>query len=96
MRAESPLLELKPKHRFINPELLRRALTHGSLACETRRSLRMRRLILNGLLAIGAGGTCLMAQAAKAPTPKSKAEMEAVLALQAAAHGLSDFQHTLI
>ena len=36
MRAESAILELKLKHRFSNPELLRRALTHSSLACETR------------------------------------------------------------
>jgi ribonuclease-3 len=36
MRAESALLELKLKHRFTNPELLRRALTHSSLACESR------------------------------------------------------------
>jgi ribonuclease III len=36
MRAEPALLELKLKHRFSNPELLRRALTHSSLACETR------------------------------------------------------------
>ena len=36
MRAEPALLELKLKHRFTNPELLRRALTHSSLACETR------------------------------------------------------------
>jgi ribonuclease-3 len=36
MRAEPALLELKLKHRFTNPELLRRALTHSSLACEAR------------------------------------------------------------
>jgi ribonuclease-3 len=36
MRAEPALLELQLKHRFTNPELLRRALTHSSLACETR------------------------------------------------------------
>ena len=36
MRAEPALLELKLKHRFTNPELLRRALTHSSLASETR------------------------------------------------------------
>jgi ribonuclease-3 len=36
MRAEPALLELRLKHRFTNPELLRRALTHSSLASETR------------------------------------------------------------
>jgi ribonuclease-3 len=36
MRADSVLLELRLKHRFGNPELLRRALTHSSLASETR------------------------------------------------------------
>jgi ribonuclease-3 len=36
MRAEPALLELKLKHRFNDPELLHRALTHSSLACETR------------------------------------------------------------
>ena len=36
MRAEPALLELKLKHRFDNPELLHRALTHSSLASETR------------------------------------------------------------
>jgi ribonuclease-3 len=36
MRAEPAILELKLKHRFANPELLRRALTHSSLASETR------------------------------------------------------------
>ena len=36
MRAEPAVLELKLKHRFANPELLRRALTHSSLASETR------------------------------------------------------------
>ena len=36
MRAEPALLELKLKYRFTNQELLRRALTHSSLACETR------------------------------------------------------------
>ncbi len=48
----------------------------------------MKRMILTGLLAIGAGATCLLAQApaqAKAPAPKSKAELEALQALQAAA-----------
>src|ERR1017187_8459467 len=50
----------------------------------------MKRMILTGILAIGAGATCLMAQApppaqaAKAPSPKSKAELEALQALQAA------------
>ena len=54
----------------------------------------MKRMILTGLLAIGAGVTCLMAQAPppaqasgkKAPAPKSKAEVEALQALQAAAN----------
>jgi ribonuclease-3 len=36
MRAEPALLELRLKHRFTNPELLRRALTHKSLASEIR------------------------------------------------------------
>jgi ribonuclease-3 len=36
MRAEPALLELKLKHRFTNPELLRRALTQKSLASEMR------------------------------------------------------------
>ena len=36
MRAEPALLELKLKHRFGNAELLHRALTHSSLAAETR------------------------------------------------------------
>ena len=36
MRAEPALLELRLKYRFTNPELLRRALTHSSLASETR------------------------------------------------------------
>ena len=50
----------------------------------------MKRMILTGILAIGAGATCLMAQApppaqaAKAPAPKSKSELEALQALQAA------------
>jgi tetratricopeptide (TPR) repeat protein len=48
----------------------------------------MKRMILTGILALGAGFTCLMAQAPaaapKAPAPKSKAEMEALQALQAA------------
>jgi tetratricopeptide (TPR) repeat protein len=50
----------------------------------------MKRMILTGILAIGAGATCMMAQApppaqaAKAPAPKSKAELEALQALQAA------------
>jgi len=54
----------------------------------------MKRMILTGLLAIGAGATCLIAQAPppaqasgpKAPAPKSKAELEALQALQAAAN----------
>jgi ribonuclease-3 len=36
MRAESALFELKLNYRFNDPELLRRALTHSSLVCETR------------------------------------------------------------
>ena len=36
MRADPALLELKLKHRFGNAELLHRALTHSSLAAETR------------------------------------------------------------
>ena len=36
MRAEPAVLEVKLKYRFTNQELLRRALTHSSLACETR------------------------------------------------------------
>jgi tetratricopeptide (TPR) repeat protein len=45
----------------------------------------MKRIILTGLLAFGAGITGLMAQApAKGPAPKSKSEMEALQALQAA------------
>src|SRR5579872_1050258 len=35
MRAELASLELKLNHRFANPELLRRALTHSSLANES-------------------------------------------------------------
>lgn len=48
----------------------------------------MKRMILTGLLAIGAGVvTCLIAQGqAKGPAPKSKAELEALQALQAAAN----------
>ena len=47
--------------------------------------LRMKRMILTGLLAIGAGATCLLAQGApKGPAPKSKGELEALQALQAA------------
>ncbi len=54
----------------------------------------MKRIILTGLLAIGAGATYLMAQAPppaqasgpKAPAPKSKGEVEALQALQAAAN----------
>jgi tetratricopeptide (TPR) repeat protein len=59
----------------------------------------MKRMIITGILAIGAGATCLMAQApppaqaappapaaAKAPAPKSKAELDAVNALVAAAN----------
>jgi len=51
----------------------------------------MKRIILTGILAIGAGATCMMAQApppaqaAKAPAAKSKSELEALQALQAAA-----------
>src|ERR1017187_5890292 len=36
MRAELASLELRIGHRFSDPELLRRALTHSSLANETR------------------------------------------------------------
>ena len=36
MRADPALLELRLKHRFANAELLQRALTHSSLASETR------------------------------------------------------------
>jgi ribonuclease-3 len=36
MRAEPAVLEVRLKYRFTNPELLRRALTHSSLASETR------------------------------------------------------------
>jgi ribonuclease-3 len=36
MRAEPAVLEVKLKHRFTNPDLLRRALTHSSLAYEIR------------------------------------------------------------
>ncbi len=36
MRAELATLEIKVAHRFSEPELLRRALTHSSLANETR------------------------------------------------------------
>src|ERR1035437_5164584 len=60
----------------------------------------MKRMILTGILAMGAGATCLMAQAPppaqaaapaqasgpKAPAPKSKAELDAVNALVAAAN----------
>jgi tetratricopeptide (TPR) repeat protein len=60
----------------------------------------MKRMIFTGILAIGAGATCLMAQApppaqatppaaaavAKAPAPKSKAELDAVQALIATAN----------
>src|SRR6516225_8329191 len=46
----------------------------------------MKRMILTGLLAIGAGVTCLIAQGPKAPAPKSKGELEALQALQAAAN----------
>lgn len=35
MRAELASLEVKLNHRFVNPELLRRALTHSSLANES-------------------------------------------------------------
>jgi len=46
----------------------------------------MKRMILTGILAIGTGATCLLAQAPaqKGPAPKSKGEMEALQALQAA------------
>jgi tetratricopeptide (TPR) repeat protein len=57
----------------------------------------MKRMIFTGILAIGTGAACLMAQAPppakgasaqasgpKAPAPKSKAEVEALQALQAA------------
>lgn len=52
----------------------------------------MKRMIFSGILAIGTGVTCLMAQAPpaaqaagpKAPAPKSKGEVEALQALQAA------------
>jgi len=51
----------------------------------------MKRIISTGILALGAGLTCLMAQAPAAapkqqqgPAPKSKGEMEALQALQAA------------
>jgi tetratricopeptide (TPR) repeat protein len=48
----------------------------------------MKRMILTGILAIGTGATCLMAQAPpagqKGPAPKSKGEVEALQALQAA------------
>src|SRR5450759_3197072 len=60
----------------------------------------MKRMILTGILAMGAGATCLMAQAPppaqaaapaqasgpKVPAPKSKAELGALQALQAAAN----------
>ena len=36
MRAEPAILEVKLNHRFANPDLLRRALTHSSLAYEIR------------------------------------------------------------
>jgi ribonuclease-3 len=36
MRAELATLEIKIGHRFSEPELLRRALTHSSLANESR------------------------------------------------------------
>jgi len=46
---------------------------------------RMKRMMKSGLLALSAGLVCLMAQApAKGPAPKSKSEMEALQALQAA------------
>ena len=47
----------------------------------------MKRMILTGILAIGTGATCLMAQATagpKGPAPKSKGEVEVLQALQAA------------
>jgi tetratricopeptide (TPR) repeat protein len=48
----------------------------------------MKRTILTGILAIGTGAMCLMAQAPaagqKGPAPKSKGEVEALQALQAA------------
>jgi tetratricopeptide (TPR) repeat protein len=46
----------------------------------------MKRIILTGILAIGTGAACLMAQAPaqKGPAPKSKGEVEALQALQAA------------
>src|SRR5512140_2991942 len=55
----------------------------------------MKRMILTGMLAIGAGAMCLMAQGAppkqaapagapKGPAPKSQGELEALQALQAA------------
>jgi tetratricopeptide (TPR) repeat protein len=44
----------------------------------------MKRMIATGILALSAGLLCLMAQGSKAPAPKSKAEMEALQALQAA------------
>ena len=53
----------------------------------------MKRMILTGLLAIGVGAMCLMAQGAppkgqaaaqKGPAPKSQGELEALQALQAA------------
>jgi tetratricopeptide (TPR) repeat protein len=54
----------------------------------------MKRMILTGLLAIGAGAMCLMAQGAppkgqpagaqKGPAPKSQGEVDALMALQAA------------
>ena len=50
----------------------------------------MKRTIFTGILAIGIGAACLMAQApapaAKGPAPKSKGEVEALQALQAAAN----------
>ena len=46
----------------------------------------MKRMILTGILAIGTGAMCLMAQAPaagqKGPAPKSKGEVEALQALQ--------------
>jgi tetratricopeptide (TPR) repeat protein len=41
-------------------------------------------MILTGILAIGTGASCLLAQAPKGPAPKSKGELEALQALQAA------------